>query len=235
MGSIKSINEQTERNILKANGGRGSLVPVQQGRPGHGAVVTVHGINGSPDEVAPLANNVPKDKTVLTFAYDDRKTRLGDSSQQLADSLRDWARKHPKENLNVRAHSMGARISVDALRKLSEQGGLPKNVKLDLVAPAVAGFGAANTASSIPDGIARLIPNTAPGKDMGTRSEFQRRLETTTLPPQIKTRIIVGDSDKLIDPADARFQQVADKLNAQVKIQKGEDHLSILGYAGKTL
>ena len=231
----KAPNERQERELVRNNGGKGCLVELQSGKPGRGAVVTVHGINGSPETVEPLTANVPKDKSILSFAYDDGHTRLGDSSQQMADSLRNWAKAHPKDKLQIRAHCMGARMTVDALRKLSEQGGMPKNIQLDLVAPAAGGFAMANSAKMVPDPLARLLPNTAPGKDMGTNSKFQKQLESTQLPPQVKTRIFVGDRDSLIQPQDARFQKVAQNLNAQVRMMKGEDHMSILGAAGKSL
>ena len=231
----KAPNERAEREILRQNGGKGSLVQLQSGKSGHGTVLTVHGINGSPETVAPLAANVPKDKAVMSFAYDDGHSRLGDSSQQMADCLRKWSQQHPGEKLEIRAHCMGARMTVDALRKLSEQGGMPKNVKLDLIAPAASGFAMANSAAMVPDPIAKLLPNTAPGKDMGTTSKFQKQLEATHLPAQVKTRIFVGDKDALINPQDARFQTVARNLNAQVRIMKGEDHMSVLGATGKTL
>ena len=148
----------------------------------YGAVVTVHGVNSSPVTVAPLASSAPNDQAILSFAYDDGHKRLGQSGTDLADNLRQWARQHPGLSLQIRTHCMGARVAIDAIHKLDQQGPLPERVKLDLVAPAAAGFAIANIAAPVPDAIAKYIHNTAPAKDMGTWCNSSETCKKPTFP-----------------------------------------------------
>lgn len=220
-----------EREIVKHNQGRGILVLVRDGK--YGAVVTVHGVNSSPVTVAPLASSAPNDQAILSFAYDDGHKRLGQSGTDLADNLRQWARQHPGQSLQIRAHCMGARVAIDAIHKLDQQGALPERVKLDLVAPAAAGFVIANMAAPVPDAIAKYIHNTVPAKDMGTWCKFQRDLQKAHLPRHVETRVFLTDHDKFAKPHNARIQKLIRNLNAQRVDVPGHDHLSIIEAAGQ--
>ncbi len=216
---------------MKRNQGRGTLVRVRDGT--YGAVVTVHGINSSPETVAPLAVSAPDDQAILCFAYDDGHKRLGQAGTELANSIRQWAHQHPGQPLQIRAHCMGARVAIDAIHKLDQQGALPQYVKLDLVAPAAAGVAIANIAAPVPGAIAKYIHNTAPGKDMGTWCKFQRDLEKIHLSRYVETRVFLTDHDKLAKPQNARLQRVIRNLNAQRVDVPGHDHLSIIEAVGQ--
>jgi hypothetical protein len=178
--------------------------------------VTVHGINASPDAVKSLsANSAKKKQNVYTLVYDDQKTGLDKTSTEFANELTKL-QQGSKGPLTIRAHSMGGRIAVDALRKMKESGVLTGSVNLEMVNPVIGGAGSANSARLAPDAIAPLIPGVAPGKDMGTESDFQKRLEQTELPRNVRTTTYVGTEDRLVNSEDPHFQSVHDGLNGKV-------------------
>jgi hypothetical protein len=86
----------------------------------------------------------------------------------------------------------------------------------------------ANTARMAPGFLNGAIKGLKPGREMGTGSEFQRTLETTALPKNVKTNIYVGDQDKLVDPKNPHFGWVADGMNAKTHIIPGADHMNVL-------
>ena len=230
---LANITEQDESARLKANGNRGHLVQLAQGsKPGN--IVTIHGINASPDSVKALSEASAKQgRDVHTFLYDDRKSRLGKTSSELASELSRISA--GGEPLTIRAHSMGGRLSVDALRKLQAQGKLPKQVRLEMVNPVLGGTAGANSARLAPGFVGPLIPGVEPGKDMGTDSEFQKTLETTQLPPSVRTTTYIGTRDHLVSAEDPRFQAVHDGLNGRLRKVINGDHDSSIGTVADTI
>lgn len=225
---VRSIDEASERSLLKANDNKAHLVDVYDGSANRGTTVTVHGINASPDDMRQLALAAQrKGQDVKTFVYDDRKTRLGETSQDLAEALTGLSKQH-KGPLTIQAHSMGGRVTVDALRKMQESGVLGGDVKLELINPVIGGLDSANSARLAPGPISGLIPGANPGKDMGTNSAFQKELETTQLPKNVKTTVMVGDQDHLVDPKTPHFKAVMDGLNARLVNIAGADHTNAL-------
>jgi triacylglycerol esterase/lipase EstA (alpha/beta hydrolase family) len=224
-GEVPSVNEESERGILKANGGEARLVQLSKGRA-RGNVVTVHGINASPDSVKSLSqNSANKGKSVHTLVYDDRKTGLDKTSTEFATALAKLQAQSPGQPLTIRAHSLGGRIAVDALRKMKDSGVLgDSKVELEMTNPVIGGLDSANSAKFAPGIVAPLIPGVAPGKDMGTNSEFQQRLETTQLPKNVKTTTYVGTNDHLVKTEDPHFKAVQDGLNGKVVSVPNEDH-----------
>jgi len=226
---VRSIDEKTERALLKDNGNTGHLVDVYDGSANRGTTVTVHGINASPDSMRQLALAAQrKGHDVKTFVYDDRKTRLGETSDDLAGALTQLNKERKGQPLTIQAHSLGGRVTVDALRKMQQSGVLGKDVKLELINPVIGGLDSANSAKLAPGIISGLIPGVNPGKDMGTNSAFQKELEGTSLPKNVKTTILVGDKDHLVDPKSPNFQWVADGLNARVVNLPGDNHDSAI-------
>lgn len=229
---VNGPNEAQERQLLGGTNQPGRLVQLMEGR--NGAVITVHGVNAAPDAVNSLAEpGVRTGQEVHTFAYDDRFRSLSDSSQDLARQLRQWMERNPGQPLNLRAHSMGGRITLGALALLQEQGQLlGRPIQLDLVAPPLGGFVAANWARADFTGVlGSLIPVMRPGQDMGTGSGFQERLENLRLPANVRTRIFVGDRDQVVDPNLAGFQRIQRNLRAQLIRLPDADHDSILEQA----
>jgi pimeloyl-ACP methyl ester carboxylesterase len=228
-GSAASINEEREQALLKANGGRGFAVPIHQGSRHKPVTLTVHGINGSPDSVKSLSDAAARrGESVSTFVYNDQKGSLTDSSQDLAKAIADLRKKHPGQTLNIASHSMGSRISADALRRLNDQKTLTGKIQQQMYGPMIGGNGMANTAKMAPKLLDGMLAGLKPGREMGTNSSFQKTLETTALPSAVKTQIFVGDNDQLVDPKNPHFQWVADGLNARVSTIAGADHTSVL-------
>lgn len=220
--ALAGISEDKERQLLKANGNRAHAIQLAKGsKPGN--VLTVHGINASPDSVKPLSeNSAKKGHDVYTFLYDDQKSRLGKTSSELAGEISRLSQSG--EPLTIRAHSMGGRLSVDALRKLQAEGKLPKKVNLEMINPVLGGTSGANSARLAPGFVGSMIPGVEPGKDMGTNSDFQKTLETTRLPKSVKTTTYVGTHDHLVNANDSRFKSVHDGLNGQVRSVVNADH-----------
>ncbi len=230
-GGVAGIDEQRESQLIKNFSQGSGLVKIHDGKK-KGVHVTVHGIRGNPDVVKRLSeDSASKGHDVYTLAYDDNHQRLGKSSQGLADSLAALQKKHPGEPITLRTHSMGSRVGIDALRRLHESGGLKSKVNMENYGPVLGGFGSANTAALAPGPVAKLIPGATPGKDMGTASGFQKTLEKTQLPSNVRSTSYVGSDDALVDPNNKHFQRVQDGLNGQVKIVPGANHDNIMDRA----
>ena len=226
---VRGPNESQERQILGGSNQPGRLVPLVQGR--NGAVMTIHGVNAAPETVNSLAQpGVRNGQEVHTFAYDDRFRRLGDSSQDLAGQLSQWMDRNPGQPLTLRAHSMGSRVTLGALSVLQEQGRLEgRRINLDLVAPPLGGYSAANWARADFTGVlGSMVPVLRPGRDMGTSSGFQEQLESLRLPSNVRTRIFLGGRDQVVDPNLAGFQRIQQNLGAEVIRFPDADHNTIL-------
>ena len=226
---VNGPNEAQEGQLLGGSNQPGRLVPLMQGR--NGAVMTIHGVNAAPDAVSSLAEpGVRSGQEVYTFAYDDRFRRLTDSSQDLAGQLAQWMERNPGQPLTLRAHSMGGRVTLGALALLQEQGRLSgRNIQLDLVAPPLGGYGAANWArADFTGALGALIPVLRPGRDMGTGSAFQEQLENLRLPQNVRTRIFLGGRDQVVDSSLPGFQRIQRNLGAQLIRLPEADHNTIL-------
>lgn len=204
----------------------GRLVPLsrqQADRPTH---VTVHGMNGAPDNLQALTNQAAaQGYNTMAFVYEDRQCTLRETARDLAGELAAWRLAHPTRPLRIDAHCMGARISLKALSEMGVRAGA---VQLNMLTPPLGGFALANTAQLVPRPLARLFPGTLPGYDMGSSSDFQADLERTTLPGNIKTRIFYGQRDELIDYTRPVFHQVQQNLRASVHYVPDADHLQVI-------
>lgn len=224
--ALPRIDESYERALLGGQNNPGRLVPLAQG--GRGTTVTIHGINGAPTDVQALSEQAAGEgHNVQTFVYDDNFRRLTDSSQDLAGELREWMRANPGQPLRIQAHSMGGRVALGALARLQEEGQLRNPVELDLIAPPLGGFGGANAARmDFLDVIGRVAPNVRPGRDMGSDSDFQQQLERLQL-PGVRTRIITGREDTVVDAQLPGFRAIARNLAAQ-QLQLPGDHSTVI-------
>ena len=224
-----SVSEEQEQAFLKANRGHGGAIPLNQQRPNRPATLTIHGINDSPDSMKALSEAAARrGDNVSTFAYDDQRDRLNNSSSDLAQTIRQMQQQNPGQPINLSAHSMGGRIATDALRQLQEQGNLKGKVNLQMINPMIGGLNSANSARWAPPGIDHMIAGVKPGKDMGTNSNFQKTLERTQLPRNVNTEIFVGERDDLVNQNSPHFQGVTDGLNARVTTLPGADHNSAI-------
>jgi len=230
LAAVRGPDETYEQRLVGGPNQPGRLIHLMEGR--RGAVMTIHGINASPQNVDALAQpGVEGGREVHTFAYDDRFRRLSDSSADLAQHLGQWMERNPGQPLSLRAHSMGGRVTLGALALLQERGQLDgRPIRLDLVAPPLGGYQAANWARADVTGlVGSLVGGMRPGRDMGTDSGFQQRLESLRLPGNVQTRIFVGQNDSIVDPSMPGFQRIAQNLRARTFLIPGADHDSIVG------
>jgi hypothetical protein len=204
-----------------------------------GTTLTIHGINAAPDDVAKLSNAaLARGERAMTFAYDDNYRRL----QQTAD---DFARHveaiqstmPPGTRLRIDAHSMGARAIVVALDRMQRAGYLTrKNIDLHLIAPLLSGIRAANSSWMmpllLPFGLAKLVKNAEPARDLGRNSAFQRELEAARFPAHVRVAITLAEHDRFARK-DATCLKLADRWHASVLVVPGTTHLTVLSAAAR--
>jgi pimeloyl-ACP methyl ester carboxylesterase len=128
--------------------------------------------------------------------------------------------------LVIEAHSMGARIALEALNYLGSRIARLGDVQLVLIAPPLGGFAGANMAPYAP-AFLRDVPGLLPGLDMGSHSALQTDLESMRLPASVVTRIYLGDRDGVVDAETPRFRLVVKRLRASV-IRVSADHDGIV-------
>ncbi|MCK6552849.1 hypothetical protein L6R52_43900, partial [Myxococcota bacterium] len=155
--------------------------------------------------------------------------RLTDSSIDLATQLRTWLDVNPGAPLAIDAHSMGGRVVLAALDQLAREGRLgARAISLNLIAPPLGGYTAANAARWAPSFLGGAFDGLRPGIDMGTSSSFQERLEALALPPNVHTTIWVAERDTIVDPSMAGFAQIRARLGAETRVVPGATHDSII-------
>lgn len=230
------LDEVAERAVLEGVRKPGKLVTLAEGDASKPLAVTIHGINGDPDDVQPFIDDAAASgKTTLTFCYDDQYRRLTQSSEELATQLGGWVDQNPGRPLEISAHSMGSRVVLAALDRLNQQGKLTMPVELRMVAPPLGGYGSANMAALAPSFIGEHIAGVQPGKDMGTWSRFQRDLEGLRLPSNVKVTVFTGGKDDVVDSTGDRFRRVIDGLGARVVHLPDADHMSAIEEAAAQL
>lgn len=241
-GTIGELTEDFERSQVGSND-PGKLIPISEGRAGKGSRISVHGMNGAPEAVDPLTQMaVDSGARTSTFAYDDMTRRLGDSSDDLLAALVAEMQANPDGPLTIDAHSMGTRVTLDAVRKLVESGQLgDRELELNLVAPLLAGV-TENGGKEAMTNLSRLalpgmgtIPGVRPGKDMGSYSPFQEGLDGMQLPENVRTHLITGADDPQVDTDDPRWQAIKERLNATHTSIEGRDHTTVVPAAAELL
>lgn len=237
--TVRQSAEHLERDLVPRNT-PGKLVELDAGKPGRGAVVTVHGANGSPTTMAAFHGDAnTQGRQLLTFAHDDMYRSQKNSAQDLAADLRTWMKDHPGQPLEIDAHCQGARITLGAMDILAKDGSLAgRKVDLNLITPPLQGLGTGTFAQLAPPGAGALIPTVRPGRDMSPLGGYQKTLEAMRLPPNVSTRVFVADpaaKDGFVRPEHARFQKVAGNLDARVEVAPGADHMTAVPAAAERL
>ncbi len=227
-----TLDEAMERRVVDGKDKPGKLVGIGGGDPAKGTTVTIHGINGSPEDVRPFTDlAMSKGQHVMTYMYDDQYRRLEDSSRDLAAELSQWVTNNPARPLRIDAHSMGGRVVLGALKQLMDEHKMPARLDLNLVAPPLAGYGSANGARMAPGFIGRLIAGVEPGRDMGTTSGFQQMLAALRLPSSVTVRVFIGTADDVVDGKDPVFEQMVHNLGASLTRLNGADHVTAVAQA----
>jgi len=107
------ITREQARGRLGGDNRPAQTVQIGVGQPGRAGVFTIHGMNGSPADLQPIAQTAQREgKEVHTLVYDDQFRRLTDTSQDLAQQLGEWLERNPGRPLHLSAHSMGSRIAL---------------------------------------------------------------------------------------------------------------------------
>jgi pimeloyl-ACP methyl ester carboxylesterase len=191
--------------------------------------ITVHGINAAPETMQPIHERARRQgHRVLTYVYDDQHRRLTQSARELGRELRALDGRGP---LEIVGHSMGARVAVAALA-LDEGAGHFESVTLQLIAPALAGFAAADGVGLTPLPLA-WIGGLRPAQDLGPSSTFQETINGYRPAPNVAVSIFVGSADKVVDPRSDRLREIAKHLHANLVIVDSEDHDSIVRFVAR--
>jgi hypothetical protein len=232
----RSIKEPEEQQILGGKDTVGKMVDLG-GNPENGLALTIHGINGAPEDVDALSqHSLDGDVQTRTYAYDDNYRRLKDTASDLSGQLQGWLQENPGKPLTVHAHSMGSRVALAALDDLNKKGLLKgREVEFNMVAPPLGGYASANFAVTAPDFIAGGIKNLRPSKDMGTNSAFQEKLEAARLPDNVKVRIFTAGHDTVVDYDNPHFKTIVGNLRAPVIALPDADHVNSVEAAARWL
>ncbi|MEW5854488.1 MAG: hypothetical protein AB2A00_37275 [Myxococcota bacterium] len=232
----RTIQESEERAIVGGKNNVGKMVDLG-GDPRNGLALTIHGINGAPEDVDALSNHaLGQGAQTRTFAYDDNYRRLTDTAADLSGQMAGWLRDNPGKPLTVHAHSMGSRVALAALDDLNRQGLLEgRQVDFNMVAPPLGGYSSADGARMAPDFLGNAIKNLRPSKDMGTSSSFQETLEAARLPPNVNVRVFTAGQDTVVDYSNPHFQTIVDNLRAQVIPLPEADHVNAVDAAARWL
>ena len=235
--NIEQLTEKAEKKILKESDGQGQIVRLNEGIPGRGIHLSIHGLGADPAAMAPLTHRAEaRGQTTATFAYDDFHGDQKQNAQSLASELKGWIAEHPGEKITIDTHSLGGRTILAAFHYLQETGEMPKTaIQLNMVSPPLAGFGLLNLALPLPIPVAKLIPGAAASRDMGSLSGAQDLLETVRLPENVKTTIFYGDNDNLIDYTTKGAKKMAGTLNAQVYYLAGEHKTTVPAVASQSI
>lgn len=230
------LDEVAEREILEGVRKPGKLVSLAEGDASQPLALTIHGINGDPEDVQPFIDDAARaGQTTLTFCYDDQYRRLTQSSKELATQLGSYIDENPNRPLEISAHSMGSRVVLAALEQLRDEGRLNMPVELRMVAPPLGGYGSANLARLAPRFIGERIAGVQPGKDMGTWSRFQHDLEALKLPENVRVTVFTGTNDEVVDAKSEGFRRIVENLDAREVILPGADHMGTVEGAARWL
>lgn len=230
------LDEVAERAVLEGVRKPGKLLTLTEGSASQPLALSIHGINGDPDDVQPFIDDAAANgQTAMTFCYDDQYRRLTQSSKELASQLGRWIEQNPGRPIEISAHSMGSRVVLSALERLNAQGKLTMPVDLRMVAPPLGGYGSANFASLAPRFIGERIAGVQPGKDMGTWTGFQRELEHVRLPENVNVTVFTAGRDDVVDSSTERFGRIVDNLGARVVHLPDADHVSSVEQAARYL
>jgi len=220
-----SLDEVFERKTLKETHGRGILVDVFTGEPGRTTAIAIHGIHGSPVDVAPLMQSeIDLGHTVKAFVYDDEFRSLQDSSADLATSIGRWVDEHPGRALRLDAHSMGGRVALGALNILCQQRRLTGEVEVNLIGSPIAGVKSANFSLLWPG----FIPWIRPLHGVAPASKYQQMIDGLLLPNNVIVNVFAGDHDEVFNASTKKYRDLVRHLHGTLTIFHGATHVSIL-------
>lgn len=127
------LDEATEAQLVASHGGTGVLAAYRGFDPDRPPVVLVHGVDGAPEDLADVADELDRrGMQVLFFAYDDRGTRTHASGDQLASELEGLRDLYEEgQSIDIVAHSMGGIVTRAALNTLQQPGWMSGDAATD--------------------------------------------------------------------------------------------------------
>lgn len=227
---IETLDSKAESQLLADSQSCGKLVRLADGIEGQGVHLSIHGLGAAPADMAPLTSIAEKNgQATATFAYNTMHCDHNQNTQALAAELTGWLAEHPGEKLTIETHSLGGRMILGAIYHLQNANQMPsQDIRLNLVAPPLAGFGLFNLCLAMPGPVARLIPGAASTRDMASLSGAQKQLDEMHLPGNVKTTIYYGNDDGWIDYTTTGAARMASKLDAQVYYLADKGHYDMV-------
>jgi pimeloyl-ACP methyl ester carboxylesterase len=216
-------DEAVERAALKRARGRGTLIDVRVGQDNHVTVVAVHGLAGRPSDLAPVMNKeIAAGNAVKAFAYDAKFRSLNDSSRDLAELLATLSEADPAIRLRIYAHSLGGRVALGAVARLSSEGRLTSDIELNLIAVPLAGLRRANVIRFLP----RFLPGVRPLNDVASSSAYQRMIDSVRLPDNVRVSVFAGAQDAVFSHSTPKYRALVDALHATLLVFPKATHMS---------
>jgi pimeloyl-ACP methyl ester carboxylesterase len=218
-----AFGKSAERLAIERADGRGSLVDMYAGNSEQPTVIAIHGIRGQASDLAPLIRRAAAaGNTIKTFAYDDTFRSLEDSSEDLAEALRTWAETHREAPLRIDAHSMGGRVALGALDRLSRDNTLRGRIELNLIAVPLAGVDRANWLRLLPP----FLPWIRPLGDVASRYGYQRMIERVELPANVEVNVFAGGKDEVFKHSTPQYRAVVRLLRARMQVFPNATHMT---------
>lgn len=200
-------------------------------QPGKIPVVFVHGIGGSPRDLAKLMASIDHSRYQVWFYYYPSGFRLAKAANVLSTILDILLEKHGVTRINVITHSMGGLVSRSAILGLQKNYGLAPVDRFIALSTPWGGDGSASSAL-------RVMKDPLPAWiDMNPGSAFIKSIWATSLPAKTRFFMIYGydtkrlpwlsnDNDSIINErtaADPRAQAAAERL-----FTAPYDHMGVL-------
>jgi hypothetical protein len=221
--SPAALVKVAKHNALRSAHGRGTLIDVHTQEGSYVLVIAVHGIAGTPSDLAPvMEKEIAAGHAVKAFVYDDKFRSLEDSSLDLALAIQQCSVARPEMLLRIYAHSGGGRVAIRALALLAVKGELAAQVELELIAVPLAGVKSANFIRLLP----RFLPWVRSLGDVATRSEYQRQIEQVRLPETVHVNVFAGEMDTVFSYSTDKYRALVNVLHGTLRVIPKATHMS---------
>lgn len=193
------LTEAREQEIVRANGGRGVLVPYGRYDPTAEPLVIVHGVRGAPSNMRGIIDrysdpNHPdrapgeRPRQVYIYYYDDRRSSVPAAGRDLANHVGRIGERHRvdhnrsndpnvRQRVQIVGHSMGGIVSREAMNQLSQRATARNFDGVDLVSIDTPWHGHAGNGPT-----ARQIGERYSWGTMGSRHPNMQQLNRQPLP-----------------------------------------------------
>ena len=148
-------------------------------------VFLVHGINGSPRDLAPVVSRLRGSRYQPVVFYYPTGMPLADASRELGTRMREFLERHPTDGFAIVGHSMGGLVAKGLLDQFDVARVFPTWKAFVGMSCPWSGVAAASQAKRLP-----IHP--ASWDDLAPTSTFVQRVNTTPFPPSLAFYMFFG-------------------------------------------